>query len=386
MNILIVNEYKVCGGAEVYVQTLTNILRNAGYRVSNLYFRGNGSAAVKDEVICTVSKSKLNKMLFNLRYYRKLRQTIHGIAPDLVILNNVFSTPLTQYLSIRGIRTIQIVHDYSIVCPKSTGITDSGEVCEGYATRNCLRECTYHGSHAQLAAKLLLVRMLAPVRRRYIEQFISPSQRLASLATAHGYNCVAIPNPLLLTLADSHAIPSGQHHYIYVGGINANKGIYSLLPAFASFARAHGDVVLDLYGAISDDDTRAFVARYTADMPTNIIYHGAVDHVTIEQVLAFGYALIVPSRCMENYPTTVLEGFARRILVIGSDRGGIPEMLSDGRGIMYPYGEAGLVSALERAESISAAEYQTLTDNGASYVLANNRPDLYLRRLLEYIR
>lgn len=381
MKLVIINECKSFGGAEVYTQTLSQLLRGAGHLVYNIYFQQQDIDYADCEQVCGCGSSMVNKVIFNPAYYHRLRRAITAIAPDIVILNNVFSAPLTQYLAIHGLRCVQVVHDYGIVCPKSTCITDSGEVCAGYAHENCLARCTYHGSRAVLAIKLLQLKLTAPIRKRYIAQFISPSQKLAEYAQAHGYSCTAIPNPVPLTIADEHPVAADCHRYIYIGSLNRNKGIYTLLPAFRTFA-ATRDVHLDLYGQASDATTRDFVESF-AD--AKIHYHGPVTHDVIERVLAGGYALIVPSCWMENYPTTVLEGFASRILVIGSDRGGIPELLAGGRGIAYPYGEAGLVGALERAEAISDSDYARYTERGASYVAANNTPEVYLARLMQHL-
>jgi glycosyltransferase involved in cell wall biosynthesis len=45
---------------------------------------------------------------------------------------------------------------------------------------------------------------------------------------------------------------------------------------------------------------------------------------------------VVPSKWHENYPYVVLQAFAAGKPVVGSNRGGIPELVVDGdRGILY---------------------------------------------------
>ena len=41
------------------------------------------------------------------------------------------------------------------------------------------------------------------------------------------------------------------------------------------------------------------------------------------------YCVIVPSKLFDNYPTTVLEAMGNKTLVIGSNVGGVAEIIND---------------------------------------------------------
>ena len=279
-------------------------------------------------------------------------------------------------MALYGWPIIQIVHDYTPVCPKSTCIRDDGAVCLGMDFTQCIRYCKYHRSMIQLQVKRLLTSIVNIIRRLVIKQYVSPSQCLCDYLTRAGFECQIISNPMPftpVTQKELDKIYSAYHQYIYIGALNDNKGIYELLPAFQVFA-AGKNVKLHLYGRITDSQTKQFVLRYQSE---KIIYHGMVPHDEINHVLSRAYAMIVPSKWMENYPTTVMEGMMNRILVIGSDRGGIPEQLADDRGIIYHWGRDGLVDALQKAEQMGYEKYSTMTELAARYVMENNAYQKY---------
>lgn len=378
---IIINECKLSGGTEIFVQRMKQILLKNKIDNKCIYIVDDGNEYNKNEISLEYKGHVISKLLFSPYIIRKMLKIIN--RKDRVIINNVFSSPISIYISLLFSNSIQIVHDYSIVCPKSTCIKNDGTVCKGYKFEHCLLNCTYHESKIQLFVKLILTYVTGWLRKRVIQQFIAPSKKLAQYATENGFHCVSIPNPVSLSVSSERSFDSLDHHYIYIGGLNENKGLYDMLPAFSKFAAGRKNVILNIYGKPTTEKDKEFLKSYESQ---NIKYHGSISHDKINNVLQFGYALLVPSKCMENYPTTILEGFANRILVIGSDRGGIPELLENNRGICYQYGCNELITALKKAETLSKNDYKTMTDNGVKYILGNNTDEIYFKRLRKYLQ
>lgn len=378
---IIINECKLSGGTEVFVQKLKQILLKNKMDSKCIYIVDCGNEYNKNEISLKYNGNTVSKLLLSPYIIKNMLKVIN--SKDRIIVNNVFSSSISIYASLLFSNSIQIVHDYSIVCPKSTCIKDNDTVCKGYKFEHCLLNCTYHKSKIQLFVKLILTYVTGWLRKRVIKQFISPSKKLAQYANENGFRCVSIPNPVPLSIAREHTLDSLEHHYIYIGGLNENKGLYDMLPAFSKFAAGKKNIYLDIYGKPATVKDEEFLKLYESE---NIKHHGSISHDKVNEVLRTGYALLIPSKWMENYPTTVLEGFANRLLVIGSDRGGISELLENNRGICYKYGRNELITALKKAETLSKNDYKTMTDNGVKYILGNNTDEIYFKRLRKYLQ
>lgn len=377
----IINEKKEYGGTEVFVARLRRILDRNNIQNKIIYISAENVDYTEGEISLNCNSGILGKFIIYPNIVKKLRTSIKDNS--VVVVNNVFSSPISIYISLLFTKAIQIVHDYSIVCPKSTCVRDDGSICNGYKFEYCLLKCTYQNSKLYLLAKLVLTYISGWLRKKAIKQFISPSAKLAEYASKNGFRCTSIPNPVSLSIEEKHNFDGKEHHYIYIGGLNENKGLYDMLPAFYKFSLNRNNVYLDIYGKPVTTDDELFIKSYVS---SKIKYHGSVSHEKINAILKNGYALLVPSKWMENYPTTVLEGFASRLLVIGSSRGGIPELLESNRGICYQYGRNTLSKALEKAEALSSQEYQSITDNGIKYILENNTDKAYFQRIKKYLQ
>ena len=90
----------------------------------------------------------------------------------------------------------------------------------------------------------------------------------------------------------------------------------------------------------------------------NINYIGQIAHKEVANLMRKVYALVVPSLWMENYPTVVLEAFSNDLIVIGSKRGGIIELLSDNRGILFdPLLKSEITEALDKLQTLPPDKY-----------------------------
>lgn len=380
MNIAIINECKTLGGCEVFVQRLRDILSNKGNNVFCIYLKEVDGNISENEYSLMIKPSGFKKYIYSPSKAKEIRKILSYNKIEVIILNNIFSEPITLYKSIEGYKIVQILHDYSVICPKSTCIKDDGDVCRGYKKEKCIKSCTYHGSKSQLILKLFLMSCIDMIRKKKYK-FIAPSKRLTQYAINNGYKVKTLENPINISLNIKEKNPK-KDKYVYIGGLNKNKGLYELLPAFKKFSE-NRNVKLYMYGRTSSVDDELILGKYCSD---KIIYMGYVNHDEIADILEDTYALLVPSFWMENYPTTVLEGFANNVLVIGSDRGGIPELLSDGRGICYRYGQKELVEALEKSELLTIEEYKNITSLGLDYIKNNNTLEKYYQGIIDVMK
>jgi glycogen synthase len=171
-------------------------------------------------------------------------------------------------------------------------------------------------------------------------------------------------------------------YVLFVGRLASNKGLPTLVDAFAPLARAHADATLVVAGA--DGGMRpaleAQVAR--AGLADRVRFLGHVDD---ERLLADAYrgarALVLPSE-YEAFGLVLLEALAQGTPVIASRVGGIPEFVEEGRaGLLCPVGDTvAFAAALERLWSDEAFA-RALGAYGRDHVVPNYTWDGLVDRL-----
>jgi glycosyltransferase involved in cell wall biosynthesis len=168
-----------------------------------------------------------------------------------------------------------------------------------------------------------------------------------------------LPNFIDLDQFPTQALPP-QRSFVYFGRLAAEKGLRTLLTAAAGLPAT--------VKIIGDGPQRAeleSLARQQA--PGKVLFLGYLRGADLQREVQQSLAVIQPSEWYENNPLSVLEAFACGKPVIGSNLGGIPELIQDGRtGLTFTAGQAEELRArmawlLERPEQ-AAAMGQTARD------------------------
>jgi glycosyltransferase involved in cell wall biosynthesis len=98
---------------------------------------------------------------------------------------------------------------------------------------------------------------------------------------------------------------------------------------------AHRDlpVTLDIYGVAQDTEGRRYASELAAIAAgdARVRLRAPVPSGDVVETLADYDATVVPSQWLETGPLTVLESFAAGVPVVGSDLGGIAELVSHDR-------------------------------------------------------
>lgn len=160
---------------------------------------------------------------------------------------------------------------------------------------------------------------------------------------------------------------------LYVGRLEAEKGVHTLIDALAQLAPiAELPIHLDLVGGGTPDYERRLRQQVAAAGLGEVVsFWGRLAHDQIPEVLAAHDILLFPSEWEEPFARTVLEAMAAGLLVIGTETGGTGELLVENEtGLTYPAGDAGaLASQIGRALSdrelrmrLAAAARQTVEE------------------------
>lgn len=143
-----------------------------------------------------------------------------------------------------------------------------------------------------------------------------------------------IANPVATQSRDlAHATPNGKN-VLYLGWVVPNKGIEDLLQVWMDLAPAFPDWRLTLVGGVSEEYGSYLTDTYNAERWK---ITGEVSHNQAMETLATSDILVLPSYS-EGFPNVVLEAMSFGKAVVATEVGGIPEMLSQGEGILVAPG------------------------------------------------
>jgi len=282
--------------------------------------------------------------------FNKLLDDFH---PDVVHLHNIhsyLSPKVAQIAHERGIRTVWTMHDYKLLCPSYSCLRD-GAICElcfehkrNVLTKRCMKGSLSASVIAYLEAKRWTVKRL----QRYTDAFICPSGFMAKKMKQGGYDDSKL-NVLTNYISSgeieayrSLTLPaSGGEYYCYVGRLSEEKGLRTLLDAASTLPyklKVAGD------GPLGDDLQQHYGEK------GNIEFLGRIDAAGVRELLCRSRFSVIPSECYENNPLSVIESLCVGIPVVGADIGGIPELITSGRGLTFASGDKdSLVRAIEKA-------------------------------------
>lgn len=345
MRVLMVNNrLKVYGGEGTYMTAVGEELRSRGHAVQ--YFglededklHGNeyGIYARKSKDPVSIIKNN-----YNVKQFARI---LDAFEPDIIHINLIYFTLTPAILaeaSKRSIPVVQTVHDGKIVCPAHLLFVSRQE-------RSCT-ECR-HGDFSlciknRCHKNSLLMSLLAyneavfNQRRGYyelIDKFVFPSRFMRDLHVEFGVprkKTTVLCNFSRVKKRDAVAV-SAQKYVVFFGQIIQFKGIRVLAEAM--------DLLPDV----------KFVVAGTGDLAPllqgkpNCELVGFVKGKELEQLIAGAVCTVLPSVGNENCPMSVLESIALGTPVIGSDMGGIPELIDVGvTGFVVKSGDAADLAA-----------------------------------------
>ncbi len=322
-------------------------------------------------------------------------RVLDEVRPDVCHLQHLHlhSIGYVDMLDARGIPIVYTLHEYMLMCLRGGQLVRPGlELCEGPEAAACARcatiwplpdaqeEARCAGGARERPAGLLrrlgaqlgsllfggdgsatavaeppgdpylpaVVRRRAEIAARLakVDLFVSPSAFLRERFVEHGMIAAEriIHSDNGFFVAPFEGIeraprPAPKPFRVgYVGTIAEYKGVHLIVDAFAGIDDPDVQCVIwgDL-GTFPDYEERLL----GMEQPANLRFAGRFDNARIAEVLADIDLLVVPSVWFENSPLTIHEAFLARVPVLTADRGGMAELVTDGRdGLHFRMGDA----------------------------------------------
>lgn len=266
---------------------------------------------------------------------RVVSRIIDREAPDVVHSNNLegISTVAVRAIQNADVRHVHTLHDYSLLSPNSTlRVPGLGHLDGNHSI----------GNHPVVCAGFARLQRALFGRA---DAVTGPSQHIVDAHKEYGFFRRTRAERLQLgaaDVADSPVEPPEEPTVLYVGRMEPIKGVDTVLDA----AIRMPDVTFHFCGTGEYEDVVASRAAKT----DNVVYHGYVTEEKLASLRRAATMGVVPSVWPENSPLTVYESFAVGLPIVGSDVGGVPELVTPGEtGALFAPGELGsLVDAIRR--------------------------------------
>jgi len=324
---LVHNHYGVRAGEEVAIEAIQRTLAANGHEVT-LFSR------CTDDVL----RKRFGKLrafassIWNARVARDFAKLLSSTRPDIVQVQNVYPAISPAVFEVAESARIPVVmrcSNYRLFCP--TGLLMSKKTCE--ICERCVGGneywCVLKNCEASFAKSMGYALRTAYHRMRgtiteNTSVYFCPSTFLKRKLVGWGIPEEAIA--VIPTPARSAAhppTPAGSGGYVaYAGRISPEKGIDWLL----SVANRLRDIPFRFAGQVSEH------CRYTMrSLPKNVTWVGELAGPDLDDFYDAARIVVVPSICYEVFPNVALEAMVRARPVVGSDIGGIPEMVEDGK-------------------------------------------------------
>ena len=295
---------------------------------------------------------KASKVVWSFEAQRKLNRLINDFKPDIAHLHNIYhhlSPSILSTLAKAGIPVVLTAHDLKLACPSYSMYT-GGKVCERCKSGNYLNTITQRCVQDSIAASTVVAveafthRLLGSYRR-HVDRIVVPSRFFEQKFVEWGWSnddFAHIANWVDADQFNPAYQPGG--HFLYFGRIDATKGIETLIKA-----SAQAGVALKIAGR-GPLETQARELAQTLNQPVEFL--GFRSGADLHDQIRAARAIVLPAEWYENAPISVLEAFALGKPVIGSEIGGIPEMVLNGiNGWTFPAYDAAALA--ERLRSVA---------------------------------
>lgn len=330
------------------------------------------------------------EVIYSRKAKASLTRLINAARPDVAHAHNVYhhiSPSIFQLLKQKGIPTVMTVHDLKLACPSYKMLAPDGlcERCKGGRIYNVLLHRCMKESVALSGLVMVetAVHRALGLYRNYIDKLVVPSRFYEQKLVEWGWpreKLVHIPNFVEQTINDNPVTAEEGDYFLFAGRLAPEKGVATLIEA-----AARAKLRLRIAGTGPDDAAlRALAEREGADVE----FLGYLTGSPLHQMIAGAKALVLPSEWYENAPVSLLEAYSLGRPVIGTNIGGIPELIQHGEtGLIAAPGDPDdLARALIAMDQLSRNQRREMGQRGRYWVQKEFSQKAFLERTMKLYR
>jgi glycosyltransferase involved in cell wall biosynthesis len=352
IRILLVHKFfHLTGGAELFLFETARILEERGHEIAffstideknrqskyEKYFvrapdyRG-GSLFSRASALCNIVYSKEAKNKFAL--------LLRDFKPDIVHVFAMFthlSPSILHACRDAGVPVVLSCNDYKHICPNYK-LYHHGKLCEackgGRYYNSVLNKCCHDSLSFSFASCVeSYVHHYMDILRENVHTFLFSSEFIAKKTEEfwgkETFRWARFINPF-----DSTKYESSQDYsdyFLFFGRLVEEKGVDVLLKAMKLTPTARLIIV-------GDGPKFDWLINFSRELNlNNVEFIGQKWGKDLDELIKYARFVVIPSTWYEVFGYVIVQSFAMGKAVIGTDRGGIPELILNGEfGYIYP--------------------------------------------------
>ncbi|MBR0851322.1 glycosyltransferase family 4 protein [Bradyrhizobium diazoefficiens] len=285
---------------------------------------------------------------FDPRNRAIVADVLDAFRPDIASVHIIQGIGYNAVLELakRDVPTVFTLHDLSLACVRMAMFVNGSEC------RRLCRACSFSAR-----VKMGFIRKIKRVG------FVSPSaanlNKLLNLLPLRDYPAAHILNPNKYPAPTVRHEPSATVRLLYVGRLHETKGVDVVLDALEPLAGQY-DFTFTVVGTGPSADSlkqRCLNHKW-------VTFTGQVSMDEVANRMAGSDMLLIPSIWQENSPGVVIQALGESLPVMGSNKGGIPELVIEGEnGVLVPPGNVEAWRAALKGILDDPARLAVLRDN-----------------------
>lgn len=276
----------------------------------------------------------VSRIFYSQEVKKRFTQLLETFKPDVVHLNNIHSQ-LSPYIGElahkKGVKVVWTLHDYKLICPTYSCLY-KGKPCESCIDKSLsnvlTKKCMKNSFPASFLAYLEALVWNRNRLNNNTDYFIAPSHFLKQKMTEGGFpqeKIKIIPNFINRDLPKIHV--EKKDYYCYIGRLSEEKGVETLLKAAEDLPYK---LIVVGTGPLKNK------LKYNND---HIIFVGIKEWDELVTIMGNAKFTVLPSECFENNPLSIIESLCLGTPVLGTNIGGIPEIISSANGMLFKSGD-----------------------------------------------
>ena len=348
MKILLINKFLYDrGGDTTYVRNLSNLLQKNGNEVSYWGMKHKQNFVSIDDTNAMpyidfnqINKQKtfsstvkvLRRSIYSFDAKKKIEKIIKLTSPDVAHINNIhshISPSIIDTLYNNNVPIVWTLHDFELICPNIHFLRD-GKICEDCKPKKyymaTINRCKKNSLLASLLTSIKSYAHLSLNIQKKISYFICPSDFMYKKFIDFGWSkekLVVLKNFIKSNNYDKKK--KFNDYILFFGGLNDWKGVNTLLRT----AKIIPKIKIKIAG--KGPMLKKLIKFKEDNKLTNVSFIGYLNGKELLKNISNASLSVVPSECYENCPYSILESYSLGTPVIGSNIGGIPELINEGK-------------------------------------------------------
>ncbi len=394
MRILQVNNFfYIKGGTDRVFFNTIELLESHSHSVIPFSTKSSLNSFSEYEKYFVTIKNYNTKKNTQLKYFNnfyswdaanKLEKMIKNFRPEVAHLHNInglITFSILPVLKKFNIPIISTIHGFKYLCPAYVFINGKGEICEdckvGKYYKCTINNCSIEGLHKSiiLSVDSYLRDFIFPYDK-LIDKFIFVSEFTMNKFIEYKPNIRSKSYKLYNFIKEFGLSKKRgkEKYFLFAGRLDREKGLYTLIN---TFKKLPGEKLL----IAGDGHLRKEIEL---NKPTNVEIVGYKSGKELKELVGNSYFVILPSECYENNPMIIIEANSLGVPVIGSDLGGIPEIIKDGEtGFLFEAkSENSLEKAVVKSAQMNEKSYSRFSSASYKFAMENFNKEKHYESLI----